>query len=90
MEWVEMLARLVWGRDIRQRGQLEESLGCLRVGRFILLVLSLGSDGRKGHGDETIFLRLRLNPCTRTQTWPKPCLGLSPTWLVLEPSQNPQ
>ena len=56
MEWVEMLARLVWGRDIRQRGQLEESHGCLRVGRFILLVLSLGSDGRKGHGDETIFL----------------------------------
>ena len=47
MEWVEMLARLVWGRDIRQRGQLEESHGCLRVGRFILLVLSLGSDGRK-------------------------------------------
>ena len=24
-----------------------------------------------------------------TQTWPKPCLGLKPTWLGLKPSQNP-
>ena len=35
MEWVEMPARLGWGRDIRQGGQLEESHGRLRVGRFI-------------------------------------------------------
>ena len=35
MKWVEMLARLGWGSDIRQRGQLEESHGRLRVGRFI-------------------------------------------------------
>ena len=35
MEWVEMLASLGWGSDIRQRGQLEESHGRLRVGRFI-------------------------------------------------------
>jgi len=25
-----------------------------------------------------------------TRTQPKPCLGLQPMWLGLEPSQNPQ